>query len=80
MSLKTVHLILCGYYYDLIERGKKTIEYRDNTPYWNKRLLNADRVTFHRGYTNITMTFAIRYITYNHQIKLHLGLKLTPSI
>lgn len=76
MKMKICHLILKYEYYDSIADGRKTVEYRDNTPYWRKRLLDADRVTFHRGYTKTTITFGIRYVTFNGQIELHLGARV----
>lgn len=67
--MKTLHLVLKHKWYDMIEAGVKTEEYRNRTPYWEKRLVQAvlngliDRVTFHRGYTNTTMTFIIEAVT-----------------
>lgn len=42
-------------WYDLIESGEKTSEYREMKPYWVKRLegKHYDTVTFQRGYTGI---------------------------
>jgi len=59
--IEVLHLVLKGKYYDAIERGEKRCEYRDNTPYWRKRILEKDPnvVVFHRGYTNQTMAFRI---------------------
>lgn len=72
---RTLHLVLTGKWYDKIDSGEKTSEYRACTPYWNKRFCGwADiinihgpnlqhywysSVVFHRGYTNKTMEFAI---------------------
>lgn len=76
-AMKICHLILKHKYYDLIDSGKKTIEYRDNTPYWRKRILDADAVTLHRGYTNTTMTFMIKFkVPKEKQIEIHLGGRL----
>ena len=73
-TLKTVHLILRYKYYDLIDIGKKKAEYRDNTPYWRKRILDKDFVTFHRGYTSETMTFRISVLIVGEtQITIRLG-------
>ncbi len=72
--MKTLHLVLKHKWYDLIDCGAKTSEYRACTPYWNRRLYFGggvltprecpvyDQVVFHRGYTNKTMTFKIKYI------------------
>ena len=76
---KTVHLILIGYYYDLIEKRKKDTEFRDNTEFWRKRILDAEIAILHRGYTKETMTFEIDYLVVpkpeeiNKKIEIHLG-------
>jgi len=59
---KILHLVLKSEWYDMIEGGVKTEEYREIKPYWTKRFRNFDftHVTFHKGYTNETMTFEIR--------------------
>ena len=36
---KTLHLVLKSKWYDKIASGKKTSEYREIKPYWNKRFL-----------------------------------------
>ena len=54
-----IHLILKYKWFDLIEKGEKRIEYRDATEFYRKRLQGKDKVCFHRGYTNKTMTFTI---------------------
>ena len=66
--MKTLHLVLMGCWYDKIESGEKTSEYRKCTPYWNRRFENNkyDRVIFHRGYTNTTMMFEIKSIAITH--------------
>lgn len=73
--MKTLHLVLKGKWYDLIDCGAKTSEYRACTPYWNHRFTGKkdstdihlrqfvyDTVVFHRGYTNKTMKFQINSI------------------
>ena len=73
---RVLHLVLKGEYYDAIERGEKKCEYRDNTPYWRKRILEKDPsiVVFHRGYTNQTMAFWIAYkVVLPDQIEIVLG-------
>ena len=37
--MKTLHLVLKHKWYDLIDCGAKTSEYRACTPYWNQRML-----------------------------------------
>ena len=62
----TLHLPMKKRWYGMIESGEKPEEYRAKTPYWTKRLCNADgtfkpytHVCFHYGYTKRTMTFEI---------------------
>jgi len=57
--MKILHLTLKRKWFDLIASGKKTMEYRENKPYWQKRLLNGgdpkhfDIVRFKNGYGNV---------------------------
>lgn len=44
--MKTLHLILKGKWYDLIDCGAKTSEFRACTPYWNRRFLNQTYTYF----------------------------------
>lgn len=55
----TVHLILKFQYWDQIADGTKRQEYRDNTPYWRKRILGRKFVVLHRGYTAHAIMFHI---------------------
>ena len=52
MKKRILHLTLYRKYFDLIASGEKTEEYRDATPYWNKRLDGKyfHEVHFHNGY------------------------------
>jgi len=54
-------------WYNMIESGVKPEEYREDKPYWCKRLLNSDgtfkdytHVRFHYGYTKRTMLWKIK--------------------
>ena len=64
--LRVLHLVLKGRWFNLIESGAKREEYRDISPYWEKRLNNHtyDRVKFRHGYRTDarTMTFEINEI------------------
>ena len=62
--MKILHLPLLAQWYDMIESGEKMEEYRENKPYWQKRLLSCkyDAVLFRYGYTPRTMTFWIKGI------------------
>lgn len=65
--MNTLHLILKAKWYDMIDRGEKKEEYRENTSYWMKRIGKLhDAVCFHKGYTNTTMTFAIEGKSYGY--------------
>lgn len=67
MTMKTLHLVLKAKWYDMIARGEKKEEYRENTSYWMKRIGKLhDAVCFHKGYTNTTMTFAIEGKSYGY--------------
>lgn len=73
---RSVHLILKGEYFDAIERGDKTIEYRDNTQYWRTRIAGKQLAVFHRCFTKKTMAFRIQKVcdSLNHTtIEIHLG-------
>lgn len=43
--MKTLHLVLKHKWYDMIDSGVKTEEYRDITPYWIKRILGVDKIS-----------------------------------
>lgn len=63
--MKNLNLVLMHKWYDLIESGEKTSEFREMKPYWVKRLegKHYDTVTFQRGYTNIKQCYKIIEIT-----------------
>ena len=49
---KPLHLILKKEWFDKIENGTKTIEYREKTPYWDNRLKKSfSTVLFQLGYS-----------------------------
>ena len=56
---KTLFLPLKAKWYELIEKGIKTEEYREIKDFWFKRLTNKNfkYVQFSYGYTKRTMTF-----------------------
>ena len=71
---KVLHLILKRRWYEMIESGEKTEEYRDINHYWTKRICGTDvlrdavtteytHVIFHYGYSNRTMEFWIESVT-----------------
>ena len=66
MEMKILYLPLKKKWYEMIESGEKLEEYRENKPYWQKRLLSGkyDAVKFRYGYTTRTMTFQIKQIRF----------------
>ena len=63
--MKTLYLPLKKEWYEMIERGVKTEEYREIKTYWNIRLIykGLTHVKFSYGYTKRTMIFEIERIT-----------------
>lgn len=64
--MQNLFLVLKYKWFDLIESGQKTSEYREIKPFWDKRLnKHYDTVTFQRGYSKnpCRMTFKILEIT-----------------
>lgn len=77
--MKTLHLPLKAKWYEMIESGVKTEEYREIKPYWIDRITDVvpdyelgkyvnkakpfTHVKFSYGYTKRTMTFEIESIT-----------------
>lgn len=82
MNEGLLHLFLEYQYYDAIDRGDKTIEYRDNTENWRRRIWKwktngGNKIVFHRGYTKQTMTFQNKDVVFDEDtIELHLGERL----
>lgn len=50
--MKSLTLNLRGIYFDQIKSGEKKFEYREVTPYWEKRLIDQqfDKIIIKRGY------------------------------
>ena len=62
-----MNFALTAYWFDKIECGEKTHEYRSHTTYWTKRInkLNkGDTITFSRGYTKNRLQAVIVDIQY----------------
>lgn len=55
---------LAHHWFDEIESGRKTVEFREGKPYWDVRLLGhrVKTITFSRGYSKRTMTFEVQGI------------------
>jgi hypothetical protein len=81
--MSVLHLVLTTKWYNLIESGEKTSEYRANSLYWQERILRKWNqshdlcIIFHKGYTLTTMFFKVKnIIVANEQIELQLGERL----
>ena len=69
--------------FDAIENGSKTEEYRDNTPFYQSRLLNKDKTAFKKYKTVILqegyhtgakrMIVEVEKITLKRDFTIHLG-------
>jgi len=60
---KVLHLNLYRKYFDQILNGKKTIEYREVTPYWSKRLdgRHYDVIQFRNGYAKVAPVMIVEF-------------------
>ena len=73
---KILHLNLYRKYFDQIAEGTKTIEYRDKTDYWKKRIEDKEYniIKFRNGYAKNAPTMLVEYngydITDRYEIKL----------
>ena len=74
---KILHLNLYRKYFDAIVNGTKTIEYRDKTDYWKKRIEGReyDIIKFRNVYTKNAPTMLVEYKGYNigKEYELKLG-------
>ena len=72
-----LHLNLYRKYFDQIAEGTKTIEYRDKTDYWKKRIEGReyDIIKFRNGYAKDAPTMLVEYKGYNigKEYELKLG-------
>ena len=61
--MKILHLNLYRKYFDAILKGDKTIEYRDITPHWSKRLEGRyyDVIKFRNGYAKVAPEMVVEY-------------------
>ena len=64
---KILHLNLYRKYFDAIVDGTKTIEYRDKTDYWKKRIEGReyDIIKFRNGYAKDAPTMLVEYRGYD---------------
>ena len=74
---RILHLNLFRKYFDEIANGTKTIEYRDKTEYWKKRIEGReyDIIKFRNGYAKDAPTMLVEYKGYNigEEYELKLG-------
>lgn len=73
-----ITLILKKQWFDMIESGQKTIEYRDATDYWLKRIVNRTIkiIHFRHGYASDARRMIFRCNAVHQKqavIELHLG-------
>ena len=61
--MKILNLNLYRKYFDQIAEGTKTLEYRDRTDYWKKRIENReyDIIKFRNGYAKDAPTMLVEY-------------------
>lgn len=65
--MKILHLTLKKKWFNLIQSGEKNVEYREDKPYWQKRLLNGtqgkhfDIVRFRNGYSKDSLTMDVEF-------------------
>tara|TARA_Y100000361_G_C10846812_1_gene182344 strand:+ start:62 stop:361 length:300 start_codon:yes stop_codon:yes gene_type:complete len=64
---KVLHLILMRKYFELILNGVKTKEYRDKTPYWDRRLKDKeyDVIQFRNGYQKLAPVMVVEHKGYD---------------
>ena len=67
---KILHLTLKKEWFDEIAMGKKKSEYREDKPYWRKRLIGSDgifkqfdEVHFRNGYSKNSPFMRVEFIT-----------------
>lgn len=51
--MKKLHLVLKGKWYDMIDSGIKTEEYREIIPYWINRICKKVSYEFETSYTTV---------------------------
>lgn len=69
--MNKIHLVLKYKWFDMIASGRKSEEYREIKPYYErlKYLKKDDRVVFHRGYTNVCVEAVVNYCIQGSGIK-----------
>ena len=64
---KILHLNLYRKYFDAIADGTKTVEYRNRTDYWKRRIEGReyDTIKFRNGYAKDAPTMLVEYEGYD---------------
>jgi len=64
---KILHLNLYRKYFDAIADGTKTVEYRNRTDYWKRRIEGReyDTIKFRNGYAKDASTMLVEYKGYD---------------
>ena len=80
--MKILDLPLKATWYDMIESGVKTEEYREIKPYWSKRLLGLDAPLFsHRyGYQQCNEKGYTHVIDYNRDTIAQLAVEQADAL
>lgn len=70
MAQRILHLTLYRKWFDQISDGTKKIEYRDDTPYWRKRLDGKvfDEVWFTNGYGKNRPFMRVEWLRHGYDI------------
>lgn len=78
IKVKILHLPLKAKWYEMQERGEKTEEYREITPYWCKRFTGHDSLLFSyrygyeqanvKGYTHVLFRYGYTKRCFIHRI------------
>ena len=72
---KILHLNLYRKYFDAIADGTKTVEYRNRTEYWMRRIEGReyDTIKFRNGYAKDAPTMLVEYKGYKEVIRTGYG-------
>ncbi len=72
---RILHLTLHKEWFDLINSGQKTEEFRSNTPYWNKRLdgKTFDEIHFRNGYAKNARKMVVEWKGVKGKYAIQLG-------
>ena len=76
VELKILHMTLKKKWFDLIASGQKTVEYREDKPYWRKRLIGSDGmpkdfdvIHFRNGYGKKAPLLVVEYLPSIRELK-----------